>query len=43
MPYEAWLIIAPAVRDAYEKGLFGDWRAMPFNKKKAPEVRVELT
>jgi hypothetical protein len=33
MPYEAWLHLVPIVRSAYEKGLFGDWRAKPFNKK----------
>jgi hypothetical protein len=25
MPYSAWMEIAPAVRSAYEKGLFGQW------------------
>ncbi len=25
MPYDAWLEIAPAVREAKEKGLFGNW------------------
>jgi len=25
MPYEAWLVITPAVRRAHERGLFGDW------------------
>jgi len=25
MPYEAWLILAPAMRDARIRGLFGDW------------------
>jgi hypothetical protein len=41
MPYEAWLIIVPAVRAAYEKGLFGNWRETPFNKKAEPEPGVE--
>lgn len=25
MPYDAWISIVPAVRKAYELGLFGDW------------------
>jgi len=25
MPYEAWLIVAPAMREARLAGLFGDW------------------
>ena len=25
MPYEAWLLIAPAMRQIREQGLFGDW------------------
>lgn len=25
MPYEAWLFISPKIREAREKGLFGDW------------------
>ena len=25
MPYEAWLIVAKGMREAREKGLFGDW------------------
>lgn len=33
MPYAAWLLIAPAVREVRKKGLFGDWRAQPFNRK----------
>ena len=33
MPHEAWLHLVPAVRSAYEKGLFGEWRSKPFNKK----------
>jgi hypothetical protein len=41
MPYAAWLHLAPAIRSAYEKGLFGDWRSKPFNRKKAPEPGVE--
>lgn len=25
MPYEAWLLLAPALKEAREKSLFGDW------------------
>lgn len=25
MPYEAWLVIAPAMREVRERGLLGDW------------------
>jgi hypothetical protein len=32
MPYEAWLVVAPAVRVAKELGLFGNWRARPSYK-----------
>ncbi len=31
MPYAAWLIIVPAVRQAYVAGYFGDWRSRPLN------------
>jgi len=37
MPYEAWLHLVPAVRQAREFGLFGAWRSQPFNR------RVDLT
>jgi hypothetical protein len=33
MPHEAWLHLVPAIRSAYEKGLFGEWRSKPFNRK----------
>lgn len=33
MPYEAWLHIVPAVREASELGLFGSWRSEPISKK----------
>ena len=36
MPYAAWEVVAPAVRQAYQKGLFGDWRAVPISRKKIP-------
>lgn len=29
MPQEAWLLIAPAVRRAFEAGMFGDWSCGP--------------
>ena len=31
MPYEAWKLVAPVMREARERGLFGDW--IPGNKK----------
>lgn len=31
MPFEAWLHLVPAVRSAYEQGLFNGW--MPFNRR----------
>ncbi len=34
MPYEAWLNIVSAIRDTYEKGLFGDWRTQPIARKR---------
>lgn len=33
MPYEAWVHLVPAVREAYEKGLFGSWRTEPLNRR----------
>jgi hypothetical protein len=33
MPQEAWEHIVPAVRSAREKGLFGNWRTVSFNRK----------
>jgi len=33
MPYEAWLHIVPAVREAVTLGLFGEWRSKCFNRK----------
>jgi len=26
MPFDAWLVVAAGMRQAREKGLFGDWR-----------------
>lgn len=34
MPIEAWRVIAPAMKQAYEQGLFGDWRKEPISRKK---------
>lgn len=34
MPFEAWAVIAPAMKEAYNKGLFGDWRSEPVSRKK---------
>lgn len=36
MPYEAWLRIIPAVRAAFEEGLFGEWKN-EFIKKETGE------
>lgn len=33
MPYAAWCVVAPAMKLAYEKGLFGDWRMKPVSRK----------
>jgi hypothetical protein len=33
MPYEAWEVLIPAMRSAYEQGLFGDWQSKPFARK----------
>lgn len=36
MPFEAWLVIAPAVREAKELGLFGDWVSKAMKRKNKP-------
>lgn len=33
MPQEAWLKLAPTVKEVREAGLFGDWRSEPLNRK----------
>lgn len=35
MPYEAWVIVARAMKRVYKNGLFGDWkgRSRPWSKK----------
>jgi hypothetical protein len=33
MPFDAWMILVPAVRQAKEAQLFGTWRSIPFNRK----------
>lgn len=33
MPFDAWMVMVPAVRQAREAGLFGTWRSVPFNRK----------
>jgi len=40
MPHKAWLHIVPAVREAVEMGLFGEWRTQPFNKTHATPKEV---
>ena len=37
MPFEAWAVIAPAMKEAYNQGLFGDWRSEPVSRKKYDE------
>lgn len=37
MPHEAWMALVPGIRKAVRLGLFGDWRTLPFNRKK-PET-----
>jgi hypothetical protein len=34
MPFEAWLVIVPAVKEAFEKGMFGSWVGGPHSKKR---------
>lgn len=34
MPYEAWINIAPSIKNTYELGLFGNWKTQPLNAKK---------
>lgn len=36
MPYNAWMHIVPAVREAKDLGLFGSWRSQPINRKNPP-------
>ena len=33
MPHEAWVRLVPVIRLAYQDGLFGSWRAIPFARK----------
>jgi hypothetical protein len=40
MPYDAWLIIAPAVRSAYEAGIFGEWKLWP-KRRRSIEIQNE--
>lgn len=32
MPYAAWLHLVPSIKEARDKGLFGDWRSKPIKK-----------
>ncbi len=34
MPYEAWMKLAPHIKQIYEEGLFGDWLSQPLTKLK---------
>jgi hypothetical protein len=40
MPYEAWMNIVPAIRDSFQKGLFGSWRTMPMVGKLDTNIRL---
>lgn len=42
MPYEAWSVLVPAVRRAYESGLFGKWW-MDTRKNNKPKLMFEYT
>lgn len=42
MPYEAWLIIAPAMKAARLAGLFGDWRTQPIARRKEGDAHSIL-
>ena len=37
MPYEAWLLIVPGIREATEKGLLKDWNGYGFNRHAAAQ------
>lgn len=39
MPYEAWVLLVPAMKAAYEKNLLNDWT--PFYRGKAAEEKTE--
>lgn len=34
MPFEAWLMIVPAIKEAFERGLFGSWVGGPHSKRR---------
>lgn len=42
MPYEAWLAIAPAMRDARERGLFGGWTGSIHRRDPLPPLMPSL-
>lgn len=33
MPFEAWMVIAPSIREARISGLFGDWMSVPLMRQ----------
>lgn len=39
MPYEAWQVLIPTVREVVKLGLFGSWRSLPINQR--PKRRPE--
>ena len=40
MPYAAWMHVVPAIKEARELGLFGDWRSQPMSLGDNPNSRT---
>jgi hypothetical protein len=40
MPYEAWVFLVPIIREAHERGLFGEWRSAPIARPGKDEFHV---
>lgn len=43
MPYEAWVFLVPRIREAHERGLFGEWRSAPIARPGKDEFQPEST
>ena len=43
MPYDAWMHVVPAIRDARERGLFGEWTGGIWKTQMADTVGIEPT
>lgn len=39
MPYSAWLLLAPKMREAREQGIFKDWHDLMANRAKQPVLK----